>query len=332
MSLQKVVDYITKNDNFLIASHVDPDGDATGSEFALAEILRLKGKNALILNGDKASSKFTFFDKTKIIGSLAEGRPTPENLANWNLIIVDTSDLGHTGSVKNQIIPFVKSVFIIDHHTAPKMNQSLTYIDESASATCEIMYLLYEACGLTPSLDAGRAIFTGIVYDTGSFIYPKTSARTFEVARKLTTLGVIPKEIHSELYETIEPARMKLLARVQSSMEMVFHNQIAWQVLTKAMLKETGASYEDSENFINYPLKCNTVRVSVFFKEMENGLYKCSLRSKGNIDVSSIAISLGGGGHRNAAGYTCPAEPLEASWNFLLESLENLILEDMKTS
>src|SRR5262249_26551368 len=154
------------------------------------------------------------------------------------------------------------------------------FIDDSAAAASQIVFFLAEAFGAKIDLVAANALFMGIVFDTGSFIYPKTSPATFQVAQKLLTLGVRPKDIHAALFEPMPPARMRLLALVQASMRLTHGDRTAIQIMTHDMLAETGAHAEDSENFINYPLKCTTVLVSIFVRESKPGMYRCSLRSK----------------------------------------------------
>ncbi len=110
---------------------------------------------------------------------------------------------------------------IIDHHTPPAQLPCAAFIDDTAAAASQIVFFLAEAFGANSTFVAASALFMGIVYDTGSFIYPKTSPTTFQVAQKLVTLGVKPKDIHSALFETIPPARMRLLARVQASLKLI---------------------------------------------------------------------------------------------------------------
>lgn len=328
MIFNELVQFIKQNDNFLLISHADPDGDAVGSEYALLQVLKAVGKRAMILNADQASSKFSFYDTDHEIHSLEEGFPIPSDLAEKTLLLLDTSDFQHTGRAQDLLIPHVKRLAIVDHHS-PKEN-ALTlnaYVDVTAAATCQIVYELLEALKVPLVYPTAMAIFMGLVYDTGSFIYPKTSPRTFEIAMKLTQAGVKPKEIHSNLYETIEPSRMKLLAQVQSTMRFFQNDTIAVQNLSLSMLEDSGASLDDSDNFINYPLKCTTVLVSVLVKEVGQGHYRCSLRSKGEVDISRVAMQYGGGGHKNAAGFPCPDMPLDQFMPILLELLQQRILE-----
>jgi phosphoesterase RecJ-like protein len=309
-------------------SHAAPDGDAVGSELGLLGVLRALGKSAFILNADACPQKLRVFDPDGDLHSLEDGDPVPENLGAMTLIVIDTSDFQHTQAAKDRLIPFAREVVIIDHHTPPAQLACQAYIDDTAAASSQIVFRLAEALGVSIDLRTANALFMGIVYDTGSFIYPKTTAATFDAAGRLTHLGVKPKDIHSALYETIEPSRMRLLARVQGSLRLVHDDRTAVQVLTQDMLNDSGATTEDAENFINYPLKCTTVLVSMVLKEVKPGFYRCSLRSKGSVDVSSLAQSHGGGGHRTAAGFPCPDLPLAELQAQLLQSVLELYPKD----
>lgn len=320
--------YLRAHDDYLILSHSDPDGDAVGSELGLLAVLRGIGKSACILNSDACPAKLRAFDPEGNLHSLEDGDPVPSDLGQKVLILIDTCDFQHTRRAKEFLLPFAREVVIIDHHTPPSQLPCAAYIDDEAAASSQIVLELALALGYTPDLTCANALFMGIVFDTGSFIYPKTTAATFEAARRLVEYGVKPKEIHSALFETIEPSRMRLLARVQASLRMFHHDRTAFQLMTYDMLGETGATNEDAENFINYPLKCTTVLVSVFLKESKPGFFRCSLRSKGTVDVSVLALAHGGGGHKTAAGFPCPSVPLADLEALLLQSVADLYPKD----
>lgn len=319
-----MVDYLRTHDDYLILSHADPDGDAVGSEIGLLTILRALGKNAFILNSDACPLKLRVFDPDGDLHSLEDGDPVPEDLAALTLILIDTSDFQHTRKAKDLLLPWGREVIIIDHHTPPAQLPCPAYIDDTAAASSQIVFQIAEALGLPLGIEAANALFMGIVYDTGSFIYPKTTATTFGAAQKLVEWGVKPKEIHSALYETIEPSKMRLLSLVQGTLRLVHNDRTAIQTMTSPMLDQCGAVPEDAENFINYPLKCTSVLVSILVKESQPGVFRCSLRSKGTVDVSGLAMAHGGGGHKTAAGFPCPDLPLAALEAQLLQSVLDL--------
>jgi phosphoesterase RecJ-like protein len=328
LTFDQLVEFLRINDNYLLISHADPDGDAVGSELGLLAVLRGLHKQVSILNSDACPEKMRVFDPDGDLHSLEEGDPIPEDLGEKTLILVDTADFQHTRRAKDVLFPFGRQSVIIDHHTPPAQLPCPAYIDDSAAASCQIVFRIAEALHASLHLAAAKALFMGIVFDTGSFIYPKTTAATFEAARKLVDLGVKPKEIHAALFETIEPSKMRLLAGVQATMRIVHDDRTAIQVMTWDLVVESLSTPEDAESFINYPLKCSTVQVSLFIKEVKPGYFRCSLRSKGLVDVSVLALSRGGGGHRTAAGFPCPDLPLAELEALLLQSVLDLYPKD----
>lgn len=319
--------FLVAHDNYLITSHADPDGDAVGSELGLLAVLVALGKSASILNSDSCPGKLRVFDPRGDLRSLEEGAPVPADIGEKTLVLIDTSDFQHTRKAKDALLPFGRQVVIIDHHTPPAQYPCPAYIDDTAAASSQIVFQIAEATGVTLDQVAARALFMGIVFDTGSFIYPKTTPETFRAAQRLVELGARPKEIHAELYETIEPSKLRLLVQVQGRMRLVHQDRTAVQIMTQDMLSTCGAVPEDAEHFINYPLKCTSVLVSLFLKEVEPGFFRCSLRSKGT-DISALAQSFGGGGHRTAAGFPCPSLPLADLETLLLESILELYPKD----
>lgn len=322
MSLKNFKDFVGRYNQFILTAHLDPDADAAGAEYALLKTLHALGKRAVIFNSNNPEEKYLFFDKENSFHAL-ESEGFPPDLEPFALIICDTSDLAHIGLAHDLLYKKALETFIIDHHTIGILPDCHCLVDESAAATCQIVYDLMEYLKVPQQVDTAQALYTGIVYDSGGFIYPKTSPHTFEVAKKLVEAGVRPKEIHSNLYEQIPATKMRLLAKVQSTMEILFNDSVAIQTMSMSMLRDSGASYADADAFVNYPLKCNSIKVSAFFKETEQGKTKCSLRSKGDIDVAKIVLPYGGGGHRNAAGFL---------WNGSLEQIRRLVLESVETA
>ncbi|MBN2736871.1 MAG: bifunctional oligoribonuclease/PAP phosphatase NrnA [Spirochaetales bacterium] len=321
MEFQNALNFISKYEKFIICAHESPDGDAVGSEFALLQGLKHLKKEAIILNNDPTPENFTFIDTTNEIGYFDEDTQLPKDIDQYGLFILDTNDTANIGEISEILLPKVKEYFIIDHHEddSDQVKDNLIYKD--ASSTAEIIYLLLKELKVKITSEIADALYMAIVYDTGSFIYPKTTARTFEIACDLVSKGVIPNRIYSKVYETDSISSIKLMSQVLSTLEMEFNNQVAIQLMSKEMLKKTGGKYEESRAFINIPLKAAAIKISVFFKEDEKGVFRCSLRSKGSYDVCAIARHFGGGGHKTAAGFKC-TEPLDKIKPKLLAKLK----------
>jgi phosphoesterase RecJ-like protein len=315
-----VIDFIEKYDKFIITAHETPDGDALGSEYAMLLALRKLGKTARILNADPAPQKFAFVATSGEFEVLVRKEQIPEDIGEYGLFILDVNDINNIGQVATLVLPRVKEYFIVDHHDSETVQLSKNHIEQNASSTCEILYLLFREMKLELDLPIARALYMGILYDTGSFIYPKTTAVTFEIAHDLVSLGVQPNDTYVSVYESNSISSLVLMSKVLATLQLHYDNKVAVQTMTQDLLREAGAIYEESDLLINIPLRSADVRVSVFFKENLEGVKRCSLRSKGNIDVAAIAQSFGGGGHKTAAGFKC-VRPFDVMQVEILEML-----------
>jgi phosphoesterase RecJ-like protein len=305
MFFKPVIDFIEQNQKFILTAHETPDGDAIGSECALTMVLKKMGKKVKIFNYDATPFKFRFVDVGNDVKVLKDKNQLPMDLSEYVLFILDTNDTNNIGIIADYVLPHVKQYFIIDHHDSDITVQSGNLIQRGASSTAELLYLLFQEMNAEIDLNMAHALYTAIVYDTGSFVYPKTTATTFKIAHEMVTLGVNPNYVYSRVYECNSISSVILESRVLSSLKLELNNHVAIQTMPKEVIMESGSKYEEADQIINIPLKAEAIRVSIFFKEDLNGLLRCSLRSKGNIDVVEIARSFGGGGHKNAAGFKC---------------------------
>ena len=316
-----IIDFLRRNDKFILTSHETPDGDAIGSVIACFELLKQLGKEVRIIIADPVGNPYNFLDEPGNIETLSDDTILPEDIDKWSLLILDTNDTENIGAVSRRILPFVSEYFIIDHHEGPANIISSNHVEKSASSTCEMLFELYVRIGQSLSFRAAQALYVGIIFDTGSFIYPKTTAKTFGAAKELVAMGVSPSKIHSHVYESNSTSSLVLLSRVLSTLELRCNNQVAIQTMTRKMLEECKANYYEADTFINTPLKSYNIRVSIFFKENSKGVLRCSMRSKGKIDVASIAHDFGGGGHLTAAGFKCDRS---------IEETKTMILDKLK--
>lgn len=306
MTTEEARAFFLDNDNFLLASHESPDADGLGAQYALCLGLRGLGKNAIALNADKYSDKYRFIDEQKIIRHLEDPPKKLPDFTGYNLVLIDTNDIHYAGNIAVLAKESKLPVFIIDHHEPDNQRPTNGYIQTDASSCCEIVFRLLQQLDVSLSLDMAQALFSGIVYDTGSFAYSKTSSETFSVAMQLLKIGVKPDRIHRSLYESTSIQALLLKKHVLSTLELALDNKVAIQTMTRQTLQASGATYIDSEDIIDIPLQSKIVEISILFKESETGQLRCSLRGKGSINVAALAQSFGGGGHKNAAGFRSP--------------------------
>lgn len=314
------IDFLTRTEKLIVTAHETPDGDAIGSECAMHRALLVMGKRAIILNSDPTPRKFMFLDPDSSVCVLQDEEQVPSDVETYALLMLDTNDIHNIGSVASLVLPRVREYFIIDHHENEEDVLTGNLILKSASSTAEIVYQLLHELGVEIDFPMAEALYTGIIYDTGSFIYPKTTAITFDIARDLVQKGVQPNSVYTHVYESNSVSALLLQSKVLSTLELALGNHVAVLTMSKEMIRDSGANYEEADGLINIPLRSEDVRVSIFFKENMEGLLRCSLRSKGVIDVAEIAQMFGGGGHRTAAGFKCRIS-MEKTKKALLEKL-----------
>jgi bifunctional oligoribonuclease and PAP phosphatase NrnA len=317
---QPAIDFLTRTTRFIITAHETPDGDAIGSECAMQRALSAMGKTALIFNADPTPHKFQYLDPQGSIAVLERADQLPADIGDYALLMLDTNDVHNIGTVAEIVIPRVREYFIIDHHEQDEDIQAGNLIQKSASSTAEILYQILRAMDVVIDFPMAQALFTAIVFDTGSFIYPKTTALTFDIARDLVSLGVEPNDVYSRVYESNSISALVLQSQVLATLELVHDSHVAILTMRRQMILDSQANYEEADQLINIPLKSEDIRVSVFFKENTEGILRCSMRSKGNINVADIAQLFGGGGHKTAAGFKC-RESIEVTKRIVLDKL-----------
>lgn len=305
MTIPQLSDFFQVHDNFLLMSHESPDADALGSEIALYHGLRQLGKQAMIANYDIADAKYNFFNDIDLVKNISDKQTQNEVLASRRQFIILDTLPDHIGNVDPEILSFLPLPHIIDHHDS-FIDETLYqgYFDPDASSTCEIIAILLKEMNVSFNYDIALPLFTGIVYDTGSFIYPKTGCRTFAIARDLMEYGVKPNRVYQQLYQNKSANAVKLQALVLQTLEFELENRVAVLTLEPEMLQITGASLSEAHEMVDIPLQSRDVELSFFIRMDSNkNSGKCSLRSKGNIDCLEIAESIGGGGHKTASGF-----------------------------
>ncbi|MEW6409885.1 MAG: bifunctional oligoribonuclease/PAP phosphatase NrnA [Nitrospirota bacterium] len=319
--MNKIIEIINRNSTFLITTHINPEGDAIGSELALFLILKKLGKKAMILNSDTVPLIYRFLPHSEAIVV-----SNPELVSGLSgdydvLFIVDCGDLERTGL---RIEGIRGKIAVIDHHITSKPFGDHSWIEPSASSTGEMIYELAVSLGVNIDTDIAINLYTCILTDTGSFRYSSTTPKALKIAGLLLEKGIDPWRVTEEVYESQSLNRIRLLGMVLSKIEISDDGKIAWIVVTQDMYRDTATTAEDTENFANYPRAIRDVDVSIFFRELENGRFKISFRSKGHIDVSAVAQIFGGGGHHNAAGCVIEAG-LDDAKRMVISAVENII-------
>ena len=301
--LSKLDIFLAKYDKFVISTHESPDWDGLGGEIAMFELLKKLGKKPLIINSDATPDTFLFLDLEHDIHVMNGSYTLPADITDYAQFVLDTNDYDNIGSAYTVLKNKVREVFIIDHHEGEYARAGSNIIKAEASSVCEIIYHIIQHYKGHVTPRAAQVLYAGIVLDTGSFVYPKTSPETFLIAAHLVELGVTPFFIHEQIYEQNALSSFELRGHILATMEVLHDGKMIAMKLTQEMLKETGATFTEGEPAINLPLTVKGVVASLLIKQDIHGPVKGSMRTKGDLDVATIAMENGGGGHKNAAGY-----------------------------
>lgn len=278
----------------LISVHKNPDGDALGSQLALMLALEKLGKTVVAHNLDPVPEIYRFLPSWERIrtGVRIEGR--------FDAAVVLDADPPRTGLFNNGCPADV--TINIDHHVTNSLSWALTWLDPEAAATGEMVYALIRELNVPIDPDIALCLYTSIFTDTGSFRYSNTSARSMRIAAAMIEAGADPWLVTENVYESFAYRRLKLLGSVLEDMELSPDGKVAWVAITGELFEKYSATAEDTDNFINFVRSTKGVEVAVLLRQTGERQFKVSLRSKGRVDLSELARSLGGGGHRNAAG------------------------------
>jgi phosphoesterase RecJ-like protein len=311
----KIIAAINEGKSFVITAHVRLDGDALGSELALYLMLIDMGKKAVIYNQDETPQQYRFLPGAQnIVNELGD-------TGQYDVgVVLDCSNLERVGE-KSVQIEKIKTLINIDHHISNGGFCQLSMLDGQASSTGELLCRLMREMRCKMTKDICTNLYAAIITDTGGFRYSSTHQDTLRAAGDLVENGANPQWISENIYENDSPARLKLLAKVLETMSLDLENKVGSLLVTQEALRQTGASLDHSEGFIDIPRTVKGIDISVLYSQLKNKYFKISLRSKGQINVERVARKFGGGGHINAA-----ACRIEGN----IEEIKILILEAIK--
>jgi phosphoesterase RecJ-like protein len=301
---------------FAVLSHVRPDGDALGSQLALGLSLKRLGKDVRIWNEEGMLEKYSFLPSANL---LTKPPADPEDVDV--AIALDTAIQNRLGTA----LPAVRSAKVwinIDHHPSNPGYGDLVYINPKAPATGQILFELIRSEKLPIDAAIAENLYVAISTDTGSFQYPNTTARTFEMAAELVRAGVDVGRVSQLTYENYPRRRAELLRDLLGTMRFEANNRVASFSLSLATAKKLGVLPEDNEGLIDHLRAIHGVIVAVFFEELADGKVRVSMRSKSEkVNVCAICEKFGGGGHVLAAG---------ARLRGTLAEVEKKILEEVR--
>ncbi len=308
MSLDQAVALVRNGRRFLVTCHLMPDPDAVGSMLGLVHVLRSLGKEVVIYNRDPIPDSVSFLPAaSEVVSKL------PIGVTYDATFITDTAA---RSLLPTQFPPreVTGPIVIVDHHLAHDDFGDVIVRDVNACATGVVVMQLASALGVAQlPPNAAAPLYAAIIADTGGFRYPNTTAETLRQAATLLDLGVDPWNVAQHVFESWPMPRMRLLACAIDVLETEHHGRIAVQCIPLSMIEKVGATQQMVEGMVEYGRRLRGVEIAAMLWERapradETGtgklLTRVSLRSTGSADVSRVAVALGGGGHRAAAGAT----------------------------
>jgi phosphoesterase RecJ-like protein len=262
----------------------------------MAFALEALGKEVRIVNADEAPEHYQDFPGMERIEFAAViERPSVDAV-----IVMECSDLSRTG------VAGLEHEFIIniDHHAGNRMYGTLNWHDDSSAACGEMVFDLIQALGVPLTVEIATHIYLAILTDTGSFHHSNITPRTFDICRQCVEAGVTPAVMARRVFDSNSFGKLKLIGALLDDMELVDEGRLAVLHMDDEMLAATGSTHNDTEGLINLPLTAREIQAVVFFKVTVAGEVRVSMRSKYDVDVRQVASEFGGGGHKNAAGFT----------------------------
>lgn len=287
-----------KNKVFLVAAHIHLEGDALGSELAVASLLRRLGKKVIVCNEDAAPVEYSFLPG--LDGIRHDQFPCDYDVA----LLVDCSDASRIGKVSKHLRKD-RLLINIDHHISNTLFGDINWVESKASCASEMIYELFKALKVEVRKSEALLLYTGILVDTGSFKYSTTSPWTHRAASELLAKGLDVYDIYRRLNESMSFKTVKDLGRIIGTLKTDPSGKVAWLEVRHSLIKKNPVLAELTDQIINFARSVQGVEVALLFKEvLANREVRVNLRSRGRSDVNALAKIFGGGGHKMASGCT----------------------------
>lgn len=292
LNLTELCHYLKTHDDYIILTHISPDGDTLGSAYALALGLLSIGKKAFVVCNDEIPHKYDYFVKAAALKSF-----------DYKTIIsVDVADAKLLGSLYEKYSDKIE--LNIDHHISNTRYAKNLYLDAGASATAECIYDIFTEMNMQITPLIATALYTGIATDTGCFKYSNVTPKTHLIAAELYKYGIDAAEVNRVMFDTKSKNRIELEKMVLETAEFLFDERCLMLTVTSEMQEKSGCEQSDLEGVAAISRSVEGVLCGVSIKQSEPDVYKVSLRTYPPLDASRICGTLGGGGHVSAAGCT----------------------------
>lgn len=296
--LEAIAAIIREKKRFLVLSHIRPDGDAIGCSLSMGLCLKELGKSVEVWNEDGLPQRFEFLENASLVT-----KPPSSPKAFEVVLVLDTAVRNRAGTQCLANVAPGALWINIDHHISNDRLGDIVHIDTNAPAAGQILFELFSQTGLPITKEMANALYVAISTDTGSFQYPNTTARSYEIGAALVRLGVNVGAINQALYENNPRRRLELLRSLLNVLQFSSAERVASFALSTTTASALGTIPDDTEGLIDTIRSIEGVIVAAFFEELDGGMVRLSLRSKDpRIDVCKICREFGGGGHTLASG------------------------------
>jgi phosphoesterase RecJ-like protein len=284
----------------MLTTHVNADGDGVGSEVGLWHLLTARGAHPVITNPTPIPERFGFI----VPPDADRSDRAQREIARADVVtVLDIGDLGRLGDLGPAVARRGAPVVCIDHHVSGgTLPPGPRLVAPEATATAELVYDLAVASGWPVTPEVARALYVGVLMDTGGFRFSNTTPRALRVAAALLETGVDPEGIYEQVYASAPEGRVRLTAEVLQTLVVEPDRGIAWVTVPPGALERHRATPDDLDGIAEFPRSIAGVRLALMFRQLANGRVKVSLRSMGGVDVAALAARFGGGGHHKAAG------------------------------
>lgn len=291
-----LVDALRAEGPVLLCGHARPDGDSLGSVMAMAAALRALGRPVRTICSDPPPPAFLVLPRMEALEITEEA-----DAGGSTVIVMESGALSRTGVAG---LERAHAIVNIDHHLGNSGYGTVQWFDEGAAACVEMVADAIDALGVPWTAEIATYLYLGLVTDTGSFRHSHISARSFELARRCVVAGADPVRIAQIAFESFGIGRIRLIGELLHGMRLEAEGRIAVLALTPEMHARAGSTPADTDGLINLPFTAQDIKAVCLLRSDEDGLTRVSLRSKGAVDVRAVAQRFGGGGHKNASGFT----------------------------
>lgn len=316
--------FLDRHRSFLLTTHINPDGDAIGSEVAMARWLRGRGKQVRVLNDSPTPAAFGWLhaDETFEVydEALCEQRFTEADA----LIVLDTGNRQRIGRLARHLDRHAIAIAIVDHHVSHEGFGQVNVIEPELASTASLVFELMREAGVALDTVTAEALYVGLFTDTGNFRYSNTDARAHRMAATLVEAGVDASDVTSRVQATAPAGRLRFFGEALAALQMLEGGRLAVVEASPDQFARHGLVGADTEGLVDMPRAIAGVEVVALFSEVEPGKVKVSLRSTGNVTIDQVCSRLGGGGHPHAAGVQMRGTREEAKAKILPEIVKLL--------